>query len=63
MEKIEKHIMSKTLKPGADIRAANPTKRKLLGRSSGPLVFNETVQRMVTPKIDKAIKSNKEKRK
>lgn len=53
--------MSKTLKPGADIRAANPTKRKLLGRSSGPLVFNETVQRMVTPKIDKAIKSNKEK--
>jgi len=54
--------MSKTLKPGADIRAPNPSKRKLLGRSSGPLVFNETVQRMVTPKIDKAIKNNKEKR-
>ena len=55
--------MSKTLKPGADIRAPNQSKRKLLGRSSGPLVFNEIVQRMVTPKIDKAIKSNNEKRK
>jgi hypothetical protein len=55
--------MSKKLKPGADIRAANPSKRKLLGRSSGPLVFNETVGVMVTPKIDRAIKNNKEKRK
>jgi len=52
--------MSKRLKPGADIRAPNPSKRKLLGRSSGPLVFNEHVNRMVTPKIDKAITSNRE---
>tara|TARA_A100000172_G_scaffold57434_1_gene37230 strand:+ start:1404 stop:1571 length:168 start_codon:yes stop_codon:yes gene_type:complete len=55
--------MSKKLKPGADIRAENPSKRKIMGRSSGKLVFNETVQRMVTPKIDKAIENNKEKRK
>ena len=55
--------MSKTAKPGADLRAPNPSKRKLLGRSSGNMVFNETVQRMVTPKMDKAIKNNKEKRK
>ena len=51
--------MSKKLKPGADIRAANPSKRKLLGRSSGPLVFNETVGVMVTPKKDAAIKRNR----
>ena len=51
--------MAKRAKPGADLRAPNPTKRKLLGRSSGPLVFNEHVNRMVTPKIDKAIKNNK----
>ena len=54
--------MSKTLKPGADIRAPNPTKRKLMGRSSGPLVFNEIVGVMVTPKKDKAIKNNRSKR-
>lgn len=53
--------MSKRLKPGADLRAPNPTKRKLLGRSSGPLVYNSIVDRMVTPKIDKAIKNNREK--
>ncbi len=33
---------------------------KTLGRSRGPLVFNETVNRMVTQKIDSAIKRNKE---
>tara|TARA_B110001452_G_C15018813_1_gene356136 strand:- start:38 stop:199 length:162 start_codon:yes stop_codon:yes gene_type:complete len=53
--------MSKRLKPGADQRAPNPSKRKLLGRSFGPLVFNEHVNRMVTPKIDKAINNNREK--
>ena len=51
--------MSKKAKPGADLRAPNPTKRKLMGRSSGLLVFNETVGVMVTPKKDAAIKRNK----
>lgn len=55
--------MSKKLKLGADQRAPNPSKRKLVGRSSGSMVFNEIVGVMVTPKIDKAIKSNKDKRK
>ena len=32
---------------------------KLYGRSRGPLVFNEQVNRMVTQKIDEAIKKNK----
>jgi hypothetical protein len=50
--------MSKRAKPGVNLRAPNPTKRKLMGRSSGPLVFNETVGVMVTPKKDKAIKNN-----
>jgi len=58
-----KTIMSKKIKPGRDARAANPAKSKIMGRSHGALVFNETVQVMVTPKIDKAIKNNKEKRK
>lgn len=31
---------------------------KLYGRSRGPLVFNETVNHMVTQKIDEAIKKN-----
>lgn len=53
--------MSKRAKPGVDLRAPNPTKTKRLGRSSGPLVYNEHVNHMVTPKIDKAINSNKEK--
>ena len=53
--------MSKKLKPGADIRAANPSKRKIMGRSSGKLVFNEIVGVMVTPKKDKAIKNNRNK--
>ena len=55
--------MSKKIKPGRDARAPNPAKSKIMGRSHGALVFNETVQVMVTPKIDKAIKNNKEKRK
>lgn len=50
--------MSKKLKPGADIRAPNPAKRKLMGRSSGKLVFNDIVGVMVTPKKDEAIKRN-----
>lgn len=54
--------MSKKVKPGVDIRSPNPTKTKRLGRSHGPLVFNEHVNRMVTPKIDLAIKNNKEKK-
>ena len=51
--------MSKRAKPGVDLRAPNPTKRKLMGRSHGPLVYNETVNRMVSPKMDTAIKNNK----
>ena len=54
--------MAKTTKPGADLRAPNPTKRKLMGRSSGALVYNDHVGHLVTPKIDKAIKDNLEKR-
>lgn len=53
--------MSKRAKPGVDLRAPNPTKTKRLGRSSGALVYNDRVKRMVTPKIDKAINSNKDK--
>lgn len=56
--------MSKKVKPGVDIRAANPSKRKTMGRSSGKMVFNDIVGRLVTPKMDKAITSNaKRKRK
>ena len=54
--------MSKRIKEGADIRADNPTKRKLMGRSSGKLVFNETIGVMVTPKKDSAIKRNRSKK-
>lgn len=32
---------------------------KTMGRSRGPLVFNETVGRLVTQKLDDAIKRNK----
>ena len=32
---------------------------KTMGRSRGPLVYNETVNRMVTKKLDEAIKRNK----
>ena len=32
---------------------------KTMGRSRGPLVFNEVVNRMVTKKLDEAIKRNK----
>jgi len=52
--------MSKRAKAGADLRAPNPTKRKLLGRSRGPLVFNEHVGHKVTPKIDEAITNNRQ---
>jgi len=52
--------MSKRAKAGADLRAPNPTKRKLLGRSRGPLVFNEHVGHKVTPKIDEAINNRKQ---
>ncbi len=53
--------MSKTAKPGVDIRAPNPSKSKRMGRSSGVLVYNEHVRVKVTPKIDKAIRSNRSK--
>ena len=53
--------MSKRLKPGADARA-NPTGRKIYGRSWGEMVYNEHVGLMVSPKRDKAIKTNLEKR-
>ena len=52
--------MSKKVKQGVDIRAANPSKRKIMGRSSGKMVFNDIVGRLVTPKLDKAITSNAE---
>ena len=51
--------MSKKAKPGVVLRAPNPTKRKLMGRSSGKLVYNEIVGVMVTPKKDAAIKRNR----
>jgi hypothetical protein len=54
--------MAKKTKPGVDLRAPNPTKRKLMGRSSGALVHNDHVGHLVTPKIDKAIKNNLKKR-
>lgn len=53
--------MAKRVKHGVDIKSANPTKAKRMGRSQGPMVFNEHVGRMVTPKLDKAINSNKKK--
>ena len=55
--------MSKRLRPGADPKAPNTTKRKLYGRSHGELVYNEHVGLKVTQKIDAAIKLNLEKRK
>lgn len=55
--------MAKRTKPGVDLRAPNPTKKKLMGRTHGPLVYNEHVGVMVTPKKDRAIKNNLEKRK
>ena len=51
--------MSKKVKVGADIRAANPSKRKIMGRSSGKMVYNDIVGVMVTPKKDAAIKRNR----
>jgi hypothetical protein len=51
--------MSKRAKQGVDLRAPNPTKTKRLGRSFGPLVYNEVVGIKVTQKIDEAIKKNK----
>jgi hypothetical protein len=53
--------MSKKLKPGADARV-NPTGRKIYGRSSGGMVYNEHVGVMVTIKKDQSIKRNLEKR-
>lgn len=55
--------MSKRLKPDADARSANPSKRKIYGRSWGDMIYNDHVGLMVTPKKDKAIKDNLEKRK
>ena len=54
--------MAKKTRLGADLRAPNPTKRKLMGSSSGPLVYNDHVGHLETPKIDKAIKNNLEKK-
>lgn len=51
--------MSKRPKPGIDTRSPNPTKAKRMGRSRGPLVFNEHVGRMVTQKINDAINAKK----
>ena len=56
VERIYNLIMSKKLLQG---RTQFKGKGKLYGRSHGPLVFNETVNRKVTQKIDKAIKKNK----
>jgi hypothetical protein len=51
--------MSKRTKHGVDTKSKNPTKAKRLGRSWGPMVFNEHVGYMVTQKIDKAIEANR----
>ena len=53
--------MSKRVKQGVDLRAPNPFHTKRMGRSHGPLVFNEHVGHKVTQKIDKAIKNNRKK--
>ena len=54
--------MSKRAKQGEDLRAPNPTNTKQMGRSFGPLVYNEHVGHMVTQKIDQAIKNNRKER-
>jgi hypothetical protein len=51
--------MSKRAKPGVDLRSPNPTKTKRMGRTRGPLVFNEHVGVNVTQKINDAINNNK----
>lgn len=51
--------MSKRAKPGVDLRSPNPTHTKRMGRTRGPLVFNEHVGVMVTQKIDEAINNNR----
>jgi len=51
--------MSKKTKHGVDTKSTNPNKAKRMGRSWGPMVYNEIVDRMVTQKIDKAIKNNR----
>jgi hypothetical protein len=53
--------MSKRAKPGVDLRSPNPSKSKRLGRSRGPMVFNDHVGHMVTQKIDEAIKNKQDK--
>ena len=55
--------MSKRANPGVDLRAPNPTKRKLVGRSHGPMVYNDHVGIMVTPKKNQAINENLSKKK
>ena len=52
--------MSKRTKPGVDPRSPNPTNTKRMGRSRGPLVFNEHVGVNVTQKINNAISNNKD---
>ena len=54
--------MSKRDKQGVDLRSPNPTHTKRMGRSRGPLVFNEHVGVNVTQKINDAINNNKEAR-
>ncbi len=51
--------MSKRAKQGVDLRAPNPLHTKRMGRSFGPLVYNEHVGYKVTQKIDQAIKNNR----
>ena len=51
--------MSKRAKQGVDLRSPNPTHTKRMGRSRGPLVFNEHVSVNVTQKINDAINNNK----
>ena len=49
--------MSKTTLKGKTTRGNNNV-GKTMGRSRGNMVYNDTVGRMVTPKIDAAIKKN-----
>lgn len=51
--------MAKRTKHSVDPKSPNPTNTKRMGRSRGPMVFNDHVGIMVTQKIDEAIKNNK----
>ena len=51
--------MAKRTKHGVDMKSPNPTKTKRMGRSRGPMVYNEHVGYKVTQKINEAIINNR----